>query len=217
MMFPFLIYLRGGKVAFVLSVEVSYKYRKIYMDILEKERKLHKIVAASGFLFVLFMLPLIQYSISSGKAGGGSSIAQNSQNQDPQENGQVAGASTDESILDESATDSNNSNNSNDSKAFASIEDCQAKKSKDLADLEKFSNGKKIALKDAYETAVKPYKEALSKIVGTPKNIADERGALDQLISDQYATYLRKLDEVERAVSSQKASIDSLRCSAEAE
>lgn len=182
----------------------------IHMEIEEKEQKLHKIVAASGFLFVLLMLPLVQYLITSGQKAY---IAENNA-KSSQESGQVAGASTDENVL-AGATTTTPGATDNTVKKYASVQDCQAQKAKDSDDLDKFANGKKIALKNTYEESVAPYKKGLDQLNKKSKNYVSERGALDQLISDQYATYLRKLDEVEKAVSSQKASIDSVECSVE--
>lgn len=180
------------------------------MEIAEKEQKLHKIVAASGFLFVLMMLPLVQYLITSGQAAY---IAEN-KTKNSQESGQVAGASTDDSVLaGANATTSGEEDTT--VKKYASVQDCQAQKAKDSDDLDRFANGKKVALKNTYEESVAPYKKGLEQLDKKSKNYVSERGALDQLISDQYVTYLRKLDEVERAVLSQKASIDSTLCSLE--
>ena len=151
----------------------------------QKEYLLHKVVAASAFLFALCILPVAQYFLVTNQLSG--------------ENGEVAGVSTDKNIT----------------QASIPSEDCQQKKDTDIADLDRYNNGKKIALLRSYEISVEPYRAAIRVLQGTPETVQSETAALNQLIDTEYQPYLKKLSEVESAVESQKKEIESRSCLAE--
>jgi len=104
------------------------------MTELDREHVLQKIVAVSGFVFALLILPVSQYIIT------------NSRDQ-AKEQGNVAGVSTDTTITQASIT-----------QASAT---CSQKKEKDLADLQLFLDGKMTALAREYDAQSAAYKAAL--------------------------------------------------------
>jgi hypothetical protein len=152
------------------------------MNDTDKEHVLHKVVAASAFVFALMILPVAQYILVGSK---------------PAETGQVAGVSTDASVTKQSVL---------------SPAECVAQQQKDLADLTTFEAGKKQALLRAYETAVAPYKAAQQVLTGTPEKIQTEKQALNSLIDVEYQPYLAKLSTVQTAVEKQRADITARTC-----
>ena len=140
---------------------------------LKKEQLLHKVVATSGFLFALCILPVAQYLLVNGGTA---------------QNNSVAGISTDTKVVGDVPQSQTGAAN------------CAAKKQQSLDDITTFYNGKKAALLSAYQAAVKPYQDAEAVLTGTPESIASEKTALDKLINDQYVPYTQQLAKVDAAV-----------------
>src|ERR1044072_9795036 len=155
------------------------------MNDLEKEHLLHKIIAASAFVFALMILPVAQYFLVSNKL--------------PPEQGQVAGFSPEPQVT----TQAN----------VANPAECEAKKQQDLADLDRFYNGEKQAKLRDYEAAVAPYKQAQEVLQGEPEKVQQEKAALDGLIEAEYQPYIQKLTAIEQAVSGERQTIQSRSCS----
>lgn len=155
------------------------------MNDLDKEHVLHKVVAASAFVFALMILPVAQYLLVGTKPG---------------ETGQVAGVSTDKTITQQNVQ---------------SPAECEAQKQKDLSDLATFETGKKQALLRTYDAAVAPYTAAEKVLTGTPEHIQTEKQALEGLIDAEYQPYLAKLSTVEQAVSKQRDEITARTCAAQ--
>jgi len=158
------------------------------MHDLKKEHLLHKIVATSGFLFALCILPVAQYLL----VNGGKIPS----------NGSVAGISTDTKVAAEVPQDQGSSAS------------CSAKKQQELSDLATFYNGKKAALLRDYQTAVQPYQAAETVLAGTPESIAAEKAALDGLINDQNTKYTQNLAAVDAAVKTAQDGIAAESCDA---
>lgn len=170
------------------------------MDGLEKEHLLHKIVASSAFLFALCILPVAQYFLVTNQLPANSKSA-------PQL-GQVAGVSTDKSIIQNDvpapspAMPIQNSN-------YAGLS-CIQKKNKEMAELTTYDTGYKQHLLSVYETTVAPFQNALKQPV-----IAKNPAAVDSFnkkIDAAYQDYLGKLNLEESAVATQKAAVESVVC-----
>lgn len=155
------------------------------MNDLDREHVLHKVVAASAFVFALMILPVAQYLLVGNKTP---------------ETGQVAGVSTDKTVTQQNVL---------------SPSECEAQKQKDLTDLSTFEAGKKQALLRTYDAAVAPYTAAEQVLTGTPEKIQSEKQALESLIDAEYQPYLAKLSTVEQAVSKQRADITARNCAAQ--
>lgn len=158
----------------------------------EKENLLHKIVASSAFVFALCILPVAQYLL-----GGTGALS---------EKGTVAGVSTDQSITEQSVAVPSPS---------AAPLSCVDQQKKDLADLDSWMAGKKAAITREYDNAVKPYRDAIPSLQGTPSQISANVTILNQKIADAYAPYDKRLSAAESAVASQKAAIESRSCLSE--
>ena len=151
-----------------------------------KEHFLHKTIAASAFVFALCILPVSQYVLVS------------RQTSDTQ--GTVAGVSTDKTITQAS---------------IVSPQECEATRVKDLADLDKYLTGTKVGFDREYQKKVAPYTEAIAALKGTPEEIAAQTSELNALIEVDHAPYIKKLSDLDDAVSSQKNEIESRSCPAE--
>jgi hypothetical protein len=156
------------------------------MTDLEKEHLLHKVVASSAFLFALLILPVAQYLLVS--------------SQPAVQQGDVAGVSTQAPEVSVAP------------QRVLTPAECEAQRAQDLADLSKWDEGKKRAMLTAYETAVKPYKDAIAVLTGDQATIDQEKYSLNQLIEDEYRPYLERLDSVQKAVATQRQEIVSRTC-----
>lgn len=157
------------------------------MNLREKEQFLHKTIAASAFVCALCILPVAQYLL-----GEGSLVSQQ---------GDVAGASTDTSITQASIA------------KFGP--ECEDQKATDLADLDKYLTGTRIAFENEFGKRAKPYQEAITVLTGTTESIATDTAALAELVEVERQAYLSKLSSLESAVSSQKNDIEARSCVAE--
>jgi peptidoglycan hydrolase CwlO-like protein len=102
----------------------------------KREHLLQKVVAVSGFLFALLILPIAQFALVNGR---------------PAEEGTVAGVSTDETVTQASIED-----------PTACLEDKQQK----LTELQEWLSGRLIALDRSYTAVVAPYQAALPVVTG---------------------------------------------------
>ncbi len=159
------------------------------MPNLKKEQFLHKVVAASGFLFALCILPLAQYALNNSGNGSDNSVAGVTTTASPQNTIQAA-----------------------DVAQPVSPAVCEATKQKDLSNLQLFYDGKKKNLLATYESSVAGYKAAETALTGTPESIATEKASLDKLIDDQYQPYLKNLTAVDAAVNASKTDIQNRSC-----
>ena len=177
------------------------------MNGIEKEQVLHKVVAASAFLFALCVLPVAQYYLVTNKLEGKS------------ESGQVAGASTDQSITRSSVASTSGSTETGDpvaacDKSYPQLS-CEERRSKCLDDLDRFLTGKKQSIISGYEslTVVKQYRAALEDIQKNNPSDTTNIEALNKLIDGEYQPYVKKLSDVESAVESQKKLLEARSCS----
>lgn len=172
------------------------------MDDLRKEQILHKVIAASAFLFALCILPVAQYFLVSNQLpdkSASTTTKEVASTPNPEE--KVMGNVPAEEL------------NSVSSQPVTKGQACLQQKERELSDLERWVNGKKNALWRSYEQNISPYKQAMDQIEGDPEKVASEKAALQSLIDQEYEDYLKKLSEVEAAVDSQKQSIQSRSCS----
>lgn len=171
-------------------IRLWYAFAQVCYDLrmtdLEKEHLLHKVVASSAFLFALLILPVAQFLLVSG--------------QPTAQQGEVAGVSTEAPSVSVAP------------QRVLTPAECEAKRTTDLADLEKWDEGKKRAMLTTYEAAVKPYKETLAILTGTQESIDTEKESLNRLIEGEYRPYLEKLESVETAVATQRQEIVSRTC-----
>jgi hypothetical protein len=154
------------------------------MTDLDREHLLQKIVATSGFLFALLVLPIAQYLLINGEAGG------------HPEQGQVAGVTTDESLLRGSVPSDPTA--------------CRADQEKELRELRVWQDGRLLALQREYETAIEPYQAALPVLSGS--SIETERQALQRLINDETRSFEAKRDQIITAVERQAKEISARPC-----
>jgi hypothetical protein len=150
-----------------------------------KEIFLHKIVASSAFLCALCILPVAQYFLVTSKLPSG----------------EVAGVSTEEQPVIQAS--------------ILSPEECASNRTKELADLQNYLVGTKIAFQAEHDATVAPYKQAMAALQGDPETIATEKAALEKLIKEEGAPYLEKVSALDSAVESQKKEIESRSCLAE--
>lgn len=149
----------------------------------DREHVLQKVVAVSGFLFALLILPVAQYFLV------------NSQQQPAkQDQGTVAGVSTDTTITNASVTDPTA---------------CNAQKSQDLADLQRFYTGEIAALDRKYNPLIQSYQTALSQ---TAADDQANRAALQKLIDDEQQQYATDKAPIQIAVDKQTKEISSRDC-----
>jgi len=162
-----------------------------------RELTLHKVVAGSAFLFALCLLPVAQYLLFDypGKVIPTASI----------EGGTVAGVSTDQSI-----TATSTPRTLGDQQEIA----C-ADRDKQLEAIDAWMVSRRLSVEKTYEEAVKPYRDALGQLQGTPDQIASEQTALNSLITNARPAYDQKIADAQRAVDSQKLSLTSAPCLAE--
>ena len=156
------------------------------MTDLEKEHFLHKLVASSAFLFALLILPVAQFLLVSGQPAA--------------QKGDVAGVSTEAPSSSVAP------------QRILTPTECEAQRTKDSTDLANWSQGKKRAMLTTYETAVKPYKDALLVLTGDQATIDEEKSSLNKLIEAEYRPYLEKLAAVDKAVQTQNQEIVGRTC-----
>ncbi|HSI20986.1 MAG TPA: hypothetical protein VLA04_04810 [Verrucomicrobiae bacterium] len=153
------------------------------MNDLDREHLLQKVVAVSGFLFALLILPIAQYMLVNGREG----VA---------EKGAVAGVSTGETVLGSVVAD--------DPVA------CQATKEKDLRELQEWSDSRLLALQRDYNAAIAPYEQAIPLVTG--QNVEQERGALSKLIAGETVSYNAKKEQIAAAVDGKVSEISRVDC-----
>lgn len=176
------------------------------MTDMEKEYLLHKILAASAFLFALCILPVAQYLLVSNRLEEPGIVGV--------EQGQVAGVSTEDANTTGQVVRAGVAAPINPDE---SVEEgtCSPALAEEVAQLERWTTGKKAAMLAAYEASVKPYQEVVPTLRGSAEYIASETAALNRLIDAEYQPYLKKVAEVDRAVESQKKLLVSKFCRTE--
>lgn len=156
------------------------------MTELDREHFLQKVVAASGFLFALLILPVAQYLLLDG------------QNRAEQtEQGSVAGVSTEEQIIRGNIPQDNPLQ-------------CLEAKRQELTNLQEWSTGRLAALQREYEAAITPYQQAIPVLTGD--NVDAERAALQGLIADEAAAYSARRDQIVAAVDARVKEVSALEC-----
>lgn len=163
------------------DANTAYHYA---MTDLDREHLLQKIVAVTGFLFALLILPVAQYFLV-----GGHQAAQSEQ-------GTVAGVSTDKTVT--------NADVPSDPAA------CSAKRTQDLADLQKFYDGEVLALQRKHQ-ALQMYKSAQASL--PTDATADVKDSFVQLVATEQASYDKDLAPIKAAVDAQTKAISSEDCS----
>jgi hypothetical protein len=153
------------------------------MHDLDREHRLHKVVAVSGFLFALLILPVAQFILKDGRE-----LAQ-------RESGSVAGVSTDTSVTNASVIDPVT---------------CSATREQELKELQAWSEVRIGVLDREYATTVAPYEAAIPVLTGD--TVATEKQALEGLISEAQQSYETKRDQVVTAVDAQVKEISSRDC-----
>jgi hypothetical protein len=149
----------------------------------DREHLLQKIVAVSGFLFALLILPVAQFVLVNGRANQA-------------EKGNVAGVSTDETITRGSvATDPAT---------------CTTDKQKQLTDLQSWLTNRMVALDRDYKASVQPYQAALPLVTGN--DIQAEKAALNQLIADETTKYNTDKAQITAAVDKQTKEFSAIDC-----
>ena len=167
------------------------------MNPVEKEHLLHKVVAASAFVFALSILPLSQYFLVINRIPAG-------------EQGKVAGVSTDASITHTQADIPVAS-----SSPALTGQACETQKQQELAQLDAWMDNDKKGLQSKFQKEIDPYQKAIPLIQGSDDYIHTQTDALNRLISDADQIYRQKVADAQSAVDSQKKSIDARSCLAE--
>jgi hypothetical protein len=152
------------------------------MSDLDREHLLQKVVAVSGFVFALLILPVAQYLLVHGGQP---------------EQGAVAGVSTEESVINSNVP------------ALDPVA-CQADKEAQLAELQEWNDGRMAALDRDFAAAVKPYQDAITLVTG--ENVAAEQEALGRLIADETTNYETKKNQILAAVDKRVKEISSTDC-----
>ncbi len=131
------------------------------MSDLDREHLLQKVVAVSGFLFALLILPVAQYFLVNGRATTST------------DQGTVAGVSTDTTVTnaDVPAVDP---------------AACIAKKTQDLADLQRFYDGEIAALDKKHPALVQEKDTLAAMTADTP---VEQRDALTGVIATEQSEY----------------------------
>jgi hypothetical protein len=154
-----------------------------YMHENDREHVLQKVVAVSGFLFALLVLPVAQYLLVNG------------QQQAPTEQGTVAGVSTDNTVTTDAVVQD--------------PEACIAQRSQDLADLQRFYDGEIANLNNKHNPLIQGYQAALAQTAATDTaNIV----SLNKLITDEQAAYSKEKAPIQAAVDKQTKEISSRSC-----
>lgn len=153
------------------------------MNDLDREHVLQKIVAVTGFLFALLILPVAQYL-----------LVHNQDQPAAQEQGTVAGVSTDNTVTNAVVTDP---------------AACVAQRTQDLADLQKFYDGELANLSNKHDPLIKGYQTALSQ---TPTSDTANTAALSKLIADEQAAYNAEKAPIQTAVDNEAKNISSRNC-----
>jgi len=156
------------------------------MSDLDREHLLQKIVAVSGFVFALMVLPLAQYLLVNGQSA--------------KEQGTVAGASTDKTITDTHAS-------------LVDPKACVAKQTQDLADLQRFYDGEVANLKRNHPE-LDEYKAAQASLPADAS--AETKASFVTLIADAQASYDADLAPIQKAVDAETERLSSQDCGATA-
>jgi hypothetical protein len=157
-------------------------------DLKHREDLLHKIIATSGFLFALCILPVAQYYLVTNQLPSGSKA-----------DGQVAGVSTDTSITEASVPVT----------TPVSHGTCVAQKNSDLESLLRFERGNLIAYKRDYETALIKDQNSLTLL-----NAGDREKLSLLLFASETKKYNESKVQLEAVLAPQKKAVESRPCPA---
>lgn len=169
--------------------------------LLQKERRLHKLVAVSGFLFALCLLPVTQYYLVT---------YQLNDKQKSELAAQVDSGSASASTVDPNQRQLASEPETNLALPIlgsTSGVNCSEQRDADLSSLDSWLNSRKVALYRDYQNQVMPYKQAIAGLTGTSSQIDKERAAIDKLVSYAYQPYLDKLTKIESAVAVQRTAL----------
>jgi hypothetical protein len=156
------------------------------MNDVEKEHFLHKIVAISGFLFALCILPVAQYYLVTSK------LPVNTLNPNQ---GQVAGVSTDTTITHADISSS------------LVHSQCVAQRDIDLANLVRLETGNMKAYQREYEDALAKDQSSIALL-----SVADHQNLLPALLEQEKKTYQDHQNQLEAALEPQKKAVESRPC-----
>lgn len=213
-----------------MEMEINAQLEKNVLDVQrlsEREHRLHRLMAASAFVFALCLLPVAQYFLVTGNMSEQDRIALEKKMQadensrvgggevrefanQGEETGQVAGASTEEQNTSGSELNGiNGAKSSSGPIVYKNRDECLTATQKDMEDLERFANGKKTAMLAEHYKRIEPYKQALEVTTGeTTEQIAQGKAALQSEIDrDYYQVYIPELNQVEAAVTESRNEI----------
>lgn len=201
-------------------METHPSYEKPLDKDLQKEHRLHRIVAGSAFIFALSILPVAQYVLLRNQTaapkdsiatqerryGAVDPIASGTSDQTltTGEQGQVAGVSTESEGV------------SLDTELVfpADSQACASAKTSRLTELRTWADAYKATKLAAFEKTVLPYREALKVLTGDATTVAQETQAINRLIDGEYQPYLTDLARIESAVAARQLAIQDTVCGA---
>lgn len=184
-----------------MEEELKQTHPDYSADLTDEQRRqhlLHRVIAASAFIFAICILPVAQYYLVSSEQLDG---------------GQVAGVST--VALDQTGED--RALNVVEASPTPSEEGgqqltCSQKQQKDLEDLDIFLKGKKSAMERNYLAKIAYYQEAIAQIEGDSAEALEDRAGLLKLIEAENRPYLNELAQVESVVSAERTKIQAVSC-----
>ncbi len=203
-------------------METHPSYDKPLDKDLQKEHRLHRLVAGSAFIFALSILPVAQYVLLRNQTsapgaevatqerryGAVESIANGTVSESiaTNEEGQVAGVTTDGTVSLDTEL------------AFpADPAACTEARTARLSELRTWADAYKATKLAAFERTVKPYREALQVLTGDAATLVRETEALNRLIDAEYQPYLTELARIESAVAGRQLAIQDAVCGAPAQ
>jgi hypothetical protein len=149
----------------------------------EKDNALQRVLVGVVFLCLLVFLPVLTYLIL---------------HPSNTENGTVAGVST-----DSEATHT----------VHPQVVECEVERQQDLASIDTSLSQSQTALTQNYQTAIAPYREAKQALTGNEALVQQEVKALDQLMTQEYALYQQRKDQLNQEALSQRREIEQKNCS----
>ena len=183
-----------------MQQEIHTDYSEPISNDVKREQRLHRVIAATAFVFALCVLPVAQYLLVQRPT---------QQLASTQENGQVAGVTTTRDLGDAALATP-----APPTPSPTSLAECNANKAKDTDDLQRFAEGKKKSMLSKYEVSVQPYKVALANLSGEGPDVIRERENLSQQIDQKSTAYQAELNTVEQAVASSQQAINDYVCPA---
>ena len=167
------------------------------MDNYQKSQFLHKVIAGSAFVFSLCILPVAQHFLVTNQLTTSST---NQANLVPAENGTVAGASTDQSIVQPIAS------LVSPQPTEVACQTDQAR-SQQLQDIDKVLGEQEKFLGSQYLKNTDQYSKQLAALPETTANKRNIEG-LKLLINAEFTRYTDRLAHVREVLDSQKKSLE---------